>query len=121
MPLEVSARPNKHWPFVVGASIVCLFAFLSFVNQKHATSSGDNIHKFSNGGTYRDGTKSIKYNTNNHRAYGGNNLLSGSSVWVWVIVIVLVGVLFRSFSSSKNFVTCPTGSCNGQCCKSRKD
>lgn len=67
---SVGSRPNKYWPIVAGIGVVGLFAYLIFANQKHSTESGDNIHKFANGGSYRDGSKCISYNRNNPFAYG---------------------------------------------------
>lgn len=70
---EIGARPNKYWPIVIGVAAIALFTFLTITNQKHATQSGDNIHKFANGGSYQDGSKKINYNKNNSRAYNGSS------------------------------------------------
>lgn len=70
---EIGARPNKYWPIVVGIFAIALFSFLTITNQKHATESGDNIHKFSNGGKFQDGNKRVHYNKNNPRAYNGSS------------------------------------------------
>lgn len=69
----VGARPNIYWPIVVGVVAIALFGFLTITNQKHSTQSGDNIHKFANGGSYADGSKRINYNKNNCRAYNGSS------------------------------------------------
>nr|QYF50131.1 MAG: putative 13 kDa protein [Inner Mongolia sediment virgavirus 1] len=70
---DVGSRPNKYWPIVAGVALISLFAFLTITNQKHKTESGDNIHKFANGGTYKDGSKSICYNKNHDKAYDGSS------------------------------------------------
>ncbi|UDL09454.1 beta d protein [Ligustrum mosaic virus] len=79
MPTTVAQRPNKYWPIVVGVGLIGLFGYLIFTNQKHSTQSGDNIHKFANGGSYADGSKRINYNRNNDLSYGYKGLFSGSN------------------------------------------
>lgn len=112
MPKEVAARPNKAWPIVVGIAVVGLFLYLGSTHQKHATSSGDNIHKFSNGGTYRDGTKSISYNRNNNLAYGNGNTNDRASSGLFVLLLCLSILAWIHFQVKE----CSNPkTCNGNC------
>nr|QXV86384.1 beta-D protein [Virgaviridae sp.]QXV86488.1 beta-D protein [Virgaviridae sp.] len=92
MPTQVAQRPNKYWPIVVGVGLVSLFAYLIFTNQKHATQSGDNIHKFANGGSYQDGSKRINYNKNNNLAYGYKGLSNASSTELCMLGLCLAAI-----------------------------
>jgi len=112
---RIGARPNKYWPIVVGVVAIALFSFLTITNQKHATQSGDNIHKFANGGTYRDGSKQISYNRNNCRAYNGsssNNTFFRLLMWGMLLAAVLYACMWI-FKPQ-----CPV-TCRGDCAASR--
>nr|WBG54161.1 triple gene block protein 2 [Potato mop-top virus]BAA06413.1 13K Protein [Potato mop-top virus] len=111
---EIGARPNKYWPVVAAVVAICLFGFLTVTNQKHATQSGDNIHKFANGGLYRDGSKSIKYNCNNPRAYNGSS--SNNTFSQLFLPVLLIGAALYAYL----WFTRPDCSvtCRGDCCRS---
>nr|AAO15510.1 P14 [Peanut clump virus N] len=94
----VPTRPNKYWPGVVAIGLVSLFIFLSVSNQKHSTTSGDNIHKFSNGGTYRDGSKCITYNRNSPLAYNGSSS-NNTLFWLCLLGLSMVWVAFCGYKS----------------------
>lgn len=109
---EIGARPNKYWPIVVGVIAICLFGFLILTNQQHATNSGDNIHRFSNGGSYKDGNKQIAYNPNNPRAYNG---VTGGKTFNGVLVsgllAAIIFILWLQFTTEQR--CSPT--CRGEC------
>ncbi|BAP18646.1 putative triple gene block 2 [Gentian ovary ringspot virus] len=113
MPKEVATRPNKAWPVVIGIAIVGLFLYLGSTHQKHATSSGDNIHKFSNGGTYRDGTKSISYNKNNNRAYNNGSSGDRTSAGLLLLLLCTTCCVWIHFQAKK-LSECSDG-CIGRC------
>nr|UYS90901.1 TGB2 [Barley stripe mosaic virus] len=98
MKTTVGSRPNKYWPIVAGIGVVGLFAYLIFSNQKHSTESGDNIHKFANGGSYRDGSKSISYNRNHPFAYG-NASSPGMLLPTMLTIIGIISYLWRTRDS----------------------
>lgn len=98
MKTTVGSRPNKYWPIVAGLGVVGLFAYLIFANQKHATQSGDNIHKFANGGQYRDGSKSINYNRNNPFAYG-NTSSPGMLLPTLFTIVGIIAYLWKTRDS----------------------
>nr|ALT22316.1 triple gene block protein 2 [Soil-borne virus 2] len=104
---EIGARPNKYWPVVAGVVAICLFGFLTFTNQKHATQSGDNIHKFANGGKYQDGSKRIHYNENNKNAYRGSSS-NRTFIDMLLPVLLLGGLLYAYlwFTRPKCSITC---------------
>ncbi|AKH39761.1 TGBp2 [Drakaea virus A] len=107
---SVAVRPNKVWPLVVGVCVIALFLFLSVVNKKHATESGDNIHKFANGGTYRDGSKCISYNRNHNLAYGGSSSnTTFLKLFLPILLVVAITILsrVRSHSCSEECLNCP--------------
>nr|AKK75113.1 13kDa transport protein [Beet necrotic yellow vein virus] len=117
MSREITARPNKNVPIVVGVCVVAFFVLLAFMQQKHKTHSGGDygVPTFSNGGKYRDGTRSADFNSNNHRAYGcggsGGSVSSrvGQQLVVLAIVSVLIVLLLQRLRSSPEHI------CNGAC------
>lgn len=113
MPKEVAARPNKAWPVVIGIAIIGLFLYLGSTHQKHATSSGDNIHKFSNGGSYRDGSKSIVYNRNNNKAYGNGNTNDRTSAGLFLLLLCTVFLVWIHFQAKK--LSKCSDKCTGGC------
>ncbi|BAA34697.1 unnamed protein product [Broad bean necrosis virus] len=105
---EIGSRPNKYWPILFGVSAICFFLFLGVTNQNIPHNHhGDNIHKFSNGGKYQDGTKRINYNANNSRAYNGsssNNQFKG--LFLPALLFTAAMLAFQWFSKSRCPVTC---------------
>lgn len=109
MKTQVGARPNKYWPIVAGVAVAGLFGYLILSNQKHATQSGDNIHKFANGGSYCDGSKRINYNKNNSLAYG-----NASSPGMLVPILFAIGGLYAFLWFNRDEDPCGRN-CGGAC------
>nr|QKS69552.1 second triple gene block protein [Erysiphe necator associated gora-like virus 1] len=65
----VGQRPNKYWPIAIVVCFVAFFFYLGFSHQKHDTTSGDQSHKFTNGGSIKDGNKKVVFNPNSNHAY----------------------------------------------------
>lgn len=110
MSTQVAQRPNKYWPAVVGIGLIGLFAYLIFSNQKHATQSGDNIHKFANGGSYSDGNKRIQYNKNNSLAYGYKGTDNASLPYMLMFGMFLVAIcagIYGECKRKQECVVCP--------------
>lgn len=112
---SIGARPNKYWPIVAGVVAISLFSFLTITNQKHSTQSGDNIHKFANGGQYQDGSKKINYNKNNSLAYDGSSSNSTLTRLLLPMLCAAGGLyLYLWFTRHK----CSSTTCRGECAAS---
>ncbi|AAC18571.1 13KDa protein [Beet soil-borne mosaic virus] len=117
MSREITARANKNVPIVVGVCVVAFFVLLAFMQQKHKTHSGGDygVPTFSNGGKYRDGTRSADFNSNNHRAYGcgGSKSSVTGKVGQQLLVLALVVAVFVLFM--RGCWSSPEHICNGSC------
>nr|WKB14784.1 triple gene block protein 2 [Wheat yellow stripe virus] len=112
MSRELRARPNHMIPIIVGVCVVALFMFLGYSQQKHRThSAGDfGVPTFANGGSYADGTRSAKFNSNNNLAYGcrDNSRSSFKSASdsakyiVYGILIFCAWMIFRALTSESD-------------------
>nr|QYF50134.1 MAG: putative 13 kDa protein [Jiangsu sediment virgavirus] len=104
---EIGARPNKYWPIVVGIVAIALFGFLTITNQKHATQSGDNIHKFANGGSFQDGNKRVHYNKNNQLAYNGSSSNSTfAKLFMCGLLVAAAAYCFWRWNRPSCSITC---------------
>jgi hypothetical protein len=108
---EVSARPNKWIPLCVAVCVIAVCAVMFLGNPRHKTSSGGdfNIPTFANGGTYRDGTRSMTFEKTNNLAY-----TTGSQAFPSWLIIPILAVAAQYFLGKKKSCSIP---CNGSCCK----
>ncbi|BAN62707.1 second triple-gene-block protein [Burdock mottle virus] len=115
MTREIRARESNTKYIVLGVCVVAFICFLGFSQQKHATHSGDGVGvpRFANGGSYRDGTRSMNFNSNNPNAYGCKSEGFFGGFEKLALLFLVLGIILYVAGG------CAGGDhvCNGGCCK----
>lgn len=102
---------EKFWPICAGVSILGLYLLLgvnNVVNKPRTHSGGDfMVPTFAGSGSYRDGTRSIRFDSPS-KSLGDNinNLFMMSFTSKMVLILIGVGILFKFCTDVKKSKYC---------------
>ncbi|QVY47452.1 triple gene block protein 2 [Agapanthus carlavirus B] len=105
MPLSPPPDNSKSYLVLSVCAGVCLSLFL--LTRSTLPHTGDNIHSLPHGGTYQDGTKTIRYCSPNKKVPSSNLFGGGGSINIFILVILLVAsIIYLSVNQTRR--TCVT-------------
>nr|BAA00754.1 membrane protein [Nicotiana velutina mosaic virus] len=97
----LTQKQDKTWLYLAGVSVLGLYVLVGYLttSPKWRTASGGDymVPTFANGGTYRDGTRMVSFNSNTGRFPWAINSRS-SLVDVVVIILIISVILLHKFS-----------------------